>query len=247
MPPKKAKEADDVLPAEVTRIDQLGLDFDPDPFMARGDARDAMLNVIRATADWSKFDEQRQRDINAAVDQAAETIVAKLVRAIAAEGRDTVQCKLESMTIKDGIKLQLSSVFSHDNLVLLGDLQGKAVTLTMADTSAHDHQRGPAPVVPDQPDLLSSDTDDLALAGDEDPTAQIVRTGDHLDEGMARVDLKTGMVQASTGDDQWTDVREATPDELAAERDRTADFDDADTGDKVTDVHLRDPALQPAA
>jgi hypothetical protein len=50
--------------------------------------------------------------------------------------------------------------------------------------------------------------------------------------GLERTNLKTGMLERHIGggadddDSNWEDVREATPDELAAERTRLADFED---------------------
>jgi hypothetical protein len=166
MPPKKGTTTD-VEPAEVARIADLGLAFDPDPRMARGDCRDAMLAVLRTTADWSKLSEQQQRDINAQIDQTAETIVAKLVKAIASEGRDAIRAKVEQLTVKDGLKLQLTAIHDHDNVVLLGDLVGKHVSLVAADEAAHDGQRGPAQLDRDQPELPVGDDSDLVNAADE--------------------------------------------------------------------------------
>lgn len=159
----------DVEPAEVSRIADLALGFDPDPHFARGDARDIMLQVLRTSADWSKFNEQQQRDLNAAVNDAAETIVAKLVKALASEGRDAVRCKLEQATIKDdGVKLALTTMPDAETLSLLTGMVGGHVQLVAADASDHDGERAPAQVDKDQPDMpLESGTDDLATAGDD--------------------------------------------------------------------------------
>lgn len=159
---------DKALAAEATAIDETVLSFDPDPYFARGDCRDAMLNVLRASMDWGKLDEQQQRDVNASIDQAAETIVSKLVRAIAAEGRQAVRAKVEQITVKDGLKLVLTAFHDHDTLVMLGDLQGKFVALVGADIAAHDNQRSPAHVDPDQPSLPVGDDQDLVDAADPD-------------------------------------------------------------------------------
>jgi hypothetical protein len=65
-----------------------------------------------------------------------------------------------------------------------------------------------------------------------------VRTGDEITLGdnrlgTARVNLSTGLIEGiGAGSDQddataWEDIREATPEELAAERNRVSDFEDA--------------------
>lgn len=161
-----AKDKDDSEAAEVAGIEQAADEFAPVANLLRGDCRDAMLNVIRNAVDWGKYSESQQRDINAAIDYAADQIVQRAVAAIAAEGRDQVTLKLEQVVVKDGLKVVCSGGYTHDALVLLGELQGKTVLMTVADASAFDGQRGNAPVMPDQTDLLDDDNSDLANAGD---------------------------------------------------------------------------------
>jgi hypothetical protein len=154
--------------AEVGVIEAAADQFAPVANVLRGDCRDAMLNVIRGAVDWGKYSEAQQHDVNTAVDYAAEQIVRKAVQAVAAEGRDVVTLKLEQVAVKDGLKIVCSGGYTHDALVLLGEAQGKAVQLTVADASAFDGQRGPAPVEPDQKELPvdGADSTDLADAGD---------------------------------------------------------------------------------
>jgi hypothetical protein len=165
----KSKPDDDAdnQAAEAGAIEAVAANFDPVAALVRGDCRDAMLAVIRQAVDWGKFSEAKQRDVNAAVNNAAQEIVTKVVAAIASEGRDTVPAKLESLVVKDGIKLTLTAEHTHDSLVMLGDLQGRYVQLVAADAAAFDGQRAEAPVQPDQPPLIDEDNSDLADAGDE--------------------------------------------------------------------------------
>jgi len=87
---------------------------------------------------------------------------------------------------------------------------------------------------------LGHQADDSDLAGPEDEDEEDDREGEAI-EKLERVNLKTGMVEwiredfdrASVPegdpfpDEAFEDVREATAEELAAERERTADFSDA--------------------
>jgi hypothetical protein len=161
-----AKKTDDVEPAEVAAIEETTLTFDPDPFNARGDARDVMLGILRSSMDWGKLSEQQQRDINAAVDQAASGIIRKLVKAISAEGRPVVVAKLVSIAVKDEIKAVLTAGFTHESLAMLGDAAGQTVQIVVADASKYDHQRSPAQVDPDQPELPVDGDGDLVDAAD---------------------------------------------------------------------------------
>lgn len=167
---KPKPETEDVEAAEVGGIEQAADAFAPVANVLRGDCRDAMLNVIRNATDWGKFDERRQRDIATAVDQAAQTIVAKAVKAVAAEGREQVTLKLEQVTVKDGLKVTCSGGFTHDALMLLGEAQGKTVLMTVADGGAFGGERAEVEITPDQPDLIpGGDDSDLVEAADADP------------------------------------------------------------------------------
>lgn len=228
--------------AEVGAVEAVVDKFDPVAQLVRGDCRDAMLGAIRASVDWGKFNENQQRDINNAVNNAAEGIVRKVVAAVAAEGRQTIAAKLDKLTVDGGLKLNLSAMFSHDALVLLGDMQGGQVLLVAADIAEFDGQRAEAPVQPDQAPLLPE-----GPAGDQDlvdaaDVARVVRTGDALDEGVARVNIGTGMVEAlpdgADGEHGYVDIREATPAELAAERERLDDFGDDDRSEAERETEL---------
>lgn len=155
---------DESEPAEVGLIEGVAGSFEPDASFLTGDCRDAMLEIIRSSVDWSKFDERRQRDINAAIGNAAHEIVTKAVAAMAAEGRETVTATIEQLVIKDGIKIVAKTPFDHDAISRLAD--AKRVLISVADAEKFDNSRGEARVDPDQPDLLSSESDDLATAGD---------------------------------------------------------------------------------
>lgn len=182
--------AKDKLTAEAAAIDDLVLDFDPDAFFARGDARDAMLNVLRSSMDWGKLNEQQQRDINNSIDQAAGTIIAKLVRAIAAEGREAIRAKVLQLTVKDGLKLQLEAQNDHDTLVVLGDLVGKHVALVAADPDAFGSSRGSPQVDADQPDLPVGAPGDQDLVDAADPSGEETTTGEVV-EGVTIQDGET--------------------------------------------------------
>lgn len=188
---KKQPDTTELEAAEVGGIETAADDFAPVAGTLRGDVRDCMLNVIRNATDWAKFDERRQRDINAAVDNAATVMVQKAVAAIAAEGRSVVPCKLDSLSVKDGIKVQCSAGFSHDALVLLGEAQGKQVQLTVADPSAFDDQRAPAEVTPDQPDLIPDDDSDLVNAADPDGEAAFGEYGEGQGDSEAEDEMET--------------------------------------------------------
>lgn len=224
----KSEVSEDVEAAEVGAIEGVSNEAMIQAFFAVGDARDVMLEVIRSAADWSRFDEQRQRDINAAVDGAARVIVQKVAEAIAGEGKHTIPASIEQVVIKDGLKIVLKAPLDLANIPALAE--AKRGLLSIVTSEAFDHSRAPARVDPDQPELLSSETDDLAEAGDP-----VLETGDayeHPEHGDCEVsiDLKQGIVNLTPTSGsalEKIELREATSEELKRERERQADFADA--------------------
>lgn len=231
--PKQKPE--DVEAAEVGAIETAVEGSKIDAFFAVGDARDAMLEVIRSAVDWSKFDEQRQRDINAAVDGAARVIVQKIAEAMAGEGKHTIPATIEQVVIKDGLKIVLKAPLDLDNIPALAE--AKRGLLAIVNTEAFDHSRAPARVDPDQPELLSSETDDLVNAADP-VILEHADAFEHPEQGDCEVsiDLKQGMIMLTptSGDGDKIELREATSEELKRERERIADFGDSEESNKVT-------------
>lgn len=155
-------------------------------------------------------------------------------------------------------KVKTFSADEEDRAVMiLHHARGKYVMVTVA--SKDDFQTGerPAPGVPEESPALPFEAgadefeaalgaEHLAGRGDDElepavgSQTVLWRTGDKIDlvnQGLCdvRVNLKSGMVEAlAPGEDPetspWIDVQEATPDELAAEGDRIANFESGGGG-----------------
>lgn len=205
---------------------------------------------------WSQLSQQEQRDLIAAAEQNAKDTVRQVVEAVARNGREAVRCLMVGFTDKgDDIKVELKvKALSRDEteaaVMGLHRARGKHVLLTVA--SAEDYHEKPANdrSEADQPALgFEASDDELVQPGELSsiaPTKEpakypnledTIHTGDSLVIGgkgicAARINLKTSMVEGCPPDHEavddapWFDVREATAEELAAERDRIADFDD---------------------
>lgn len=188
---------------------------------------------------WDQLSQAEQRDLIAGVEENVHELVRHVVEAIARTGREAVRCLFVGFTDKgDDIKAELKvKAFSKEEteaaVISLHRARGKHVLVTVA--SADDFHNSPANdrSQPDQPDLgfeAGSDEVDLEQAA-ADP--QNLRHGDKVEfaggNGEVRIDLKRGWVQfledgEVAHDTNWQDMREATAAELAAERERTADF-----------------------
>jgi hypothetical protein len=210
------------------------------------DARDFLLDQIkRRPKPWGGCSGGEKADIGAACEHAATELVRKIAEEMASGGQPSVRVLLGQITLGDDIKLngkvRLEPDDDEDRAVLfLHRAQGKHVMLTLASKDEHKENERPAPGVPaEEPELSFEagseeiDNDDLAEAGGaergpHEPDDQELRDSE---QPIVRTNLKTGMIeQLDDGfeDDpeaKWSDLRQATPDELAAERDRVADFE----------------------
>ena len=195
---------------------------------------------------WGELSQAEQRDLAAQLEHNAKELVRHVVEAIARDGRDSIRALLESYTEKDGIKATLKvKTYSEDEalaaVIGLHKAQGKHVLITVA--SADDFATEPMQDAsePDQPalgfeagsDEHPDDDRDLVEAA-SDP--EDLRDGDGAafagENGRVRIDLKRSWIQFLPDGDEdeeanWQDMREAKPSELAAERERTADFAEA--------------------
>lgn len=248
---KPAPEADD-LPGDggkreeevataMDQIDQLAdnLDLGDDSGALVAELHLAFLDLMKhQPKPWSALTQAEQRDLSARLEHHATETVRLVAEAIARNGRDAVRCLLVGFVDKgEDMKVELK-VKAHDKGELeqavlgLHRARGKLVMLTVASVEDYRQTEIEDPSEPEQralgfeagSDEHPDDDSDLAEAGD--PLAD-------LGEGES-VNLKTGMIErlvpaeGGTGPAETEDVREATPAELAAERERTADFADAE-------------------
>jgi hypothetical protein len=226
-------------------IDQLEAAADAIEFNTQSlvfDLRDGIIEFLkRMPKPWGITPFDQQQDIAAAAEHVAKEMVRRAVEAMASDGRTSIRALLESYTEKDGIKVTLKvKTFSEDEalaaVIGLHKAQGKHVLITVASADDYAEDRRDPPTMPDQPGLgFEAGTDDHPeddsdLAGDDTETNLNVLLG--IPDGVTcRLNLTSGMFEKLTEggdpDDEkaWQDVRAATPDELAAERNRLADFE----------------------
>lgn len=194
---------------------------------------------------WDQLGQKEQRELLTQLEHNAKELVRHCVEAIMRNGRESIRCLLVGFTDKgDDIKAELkvkgmSKEDTETAVLALHRARNCIVLLTRA--SADDYHEEPAAdeSEPEQRGLGFEAGDDEV--GDDTLSAEglvresdFLRTGDQLDVPQCglcevRINLKTGMVEGKQpGDDEFgVDVRQATPAELAAERERTADFADA--------------------
>lgn len=224
----------------IERMEQLGDELVLETGALIAGARDFLLDVIKSRPKpWSASSQAEQRDVAAACEQLATGLVRQIVEAVRADGRDPVRVLLTKVTMGDDIqitgKLKPMSEEEEDLAVMaLHHARGKHVLLTVASVDDYRAQHHEAETQPDERELPFESGDEPS---DSDLSAEhLAPGGTDGDMGEAphmRVNLQTGMVEElldgfeDDPDAKWADVREATTEELAAERERVADFDPA--------------------
>jgi hypothetical protein len=228
-------------------FDQLheGIDLGDEAGLVVKNATDWVVELFKHRPKaWDQLSQAEQRDLVAGIETNMHELVGQIVEAIARTGREAVRCLFVGFTDKgDDIKAELkvkaySKEETESAVIALHRARGKHVLVTVA--SADDFHERPASdsSEPDQRGLAfeagtdEHPADDSDLAG-SDPEA--LRHGDDAafagESGIVRINLKSGWVQFLAKNEvdlegNWQDMREAKPEELAAERQRLADFNE---------------------
>lgn len=152
-------------PTILDEIDEAGPDDDAQREQAievaaetlTGDMRDFILDRLKhegSKRPWHERSEGDQRDVVHQVEVACEEMVRKCVEIIAAQGLRTIKATLDKITIKDGIKGEVSCSKFDEARHLLCDAQGKTVLIVVADPAEFTGEREPVQIRPDQATLL---------------------------------------------------------------------------------------------
>jgi hypothetical protein len=200
---------------------------------------------------WDQMSKSEQQDLIKGVEHNCHELVRQIVEAVVAGRTDPVRCLFVGFTdkgddIKAELKLKAASKEDTERAVLFFHrARGMHVLVDLASASEFHTEPANDESEEDQRPLgfeAGSDEhpeDDSDLAhegGSDDVDTELIRDGEAvifaLENGRARIDLKRGWVQFLADDEvdhdaNWQDMREATPAELAAERDRIADFEEA--------------------
>lgn len=122
-----------------------------------GDIRDFLLDRLKNfQKPWVAMSEDEQREsINQAKD-AADNLVERACKIIAAEGRNIVEANLDQITIKDGIKAVLTFTNNTATREALGAATGQIVLVVTSGIAAFSGESKPADPIPNQGDLLDS-------------------------------------------------------------------------------------------
>lgn len=109
----------------------------------------------QAPKTWQEMSEDEQKTYIAGLSEHTENLIRQVVRTVARNGRTVIEARLEKVTVKDGIKGEVSvSQFNPDRHALF-DSVGDAIMVVVAG-SAEDYEGGDMPQPdPDQPDMIN--------------------------------------------------------------------------------------------
>ena len=128
-----------------------------------GDIRDALLTHIRSMeTPWSKMSEKAQSDKIYAISNAAENLVRRAVKIIAAQGNEPMFGRIAKFTVKDEIKAELVASSSVQNIEKVAENISQPCIIIFANPEQFIGEKTEAKPDPDQPALIDDEADSAA-------------------------------------------------------------------------------------
>lgn len=149
------------MPEEVKTIEDLAAET------LSGDIRDALLTHVRSMeTPWSKMSEKAQSDKIYAISNAAENLVRRAVKIIAAQGHEPMFGRIAKFTVKDEIKAELIAGSSVQNIEKVAENISQPCIIIFANPDQFIGQKADAKPDPDQPDLIDDEDEDTSTDAD---------------------------------------------------------------------------------
>lgn len=147
------------------QLGPLGAEFDDETIDLARDTmksqlRDLVLDELihgrKNTLPWNLWSELEQQAMINRVERSVGEAIKKAVVILVSDGNRTVRATIESVTVKDGLKIVANATRNEANLVTIGMNVGDEVLLTVADLSAYEggQERKPEAL---QPDMFPDD------------------------------------------------------------------------------------------
>lgn len=129
-----------------------------------GDTRDAILERLRhLPKPWTVLSEKEQQEWIDSTERVARTLVTRAVHIVAAQGRPTVLATCEKLTLKDGLKAELTASRTDDIVLALNRAVGQTVLIVVTNEDAYLGEKQKAKPDPDQREMVTSDGEVVPL------------------------------------------------------------------------------------
>lgn len=144
----------------------------------RGDVRDAILDQIKhLKKPFQQLSEMEQEMVISHADKIARNLCRQAVRLVAAEGNVQIEATIDSVQVKDGLKITMAASGLALNRHELTDHVKKRAFIVLIDDENHDGEQQPATAEPDQGRLALAEDDgpvmDKSAHGEGDDGANI--------------------------------------------------------------------------
>lgn len=120
---------------------------------------DHMHAIVRNIPGWRSLREETQERIIFQVDSLSGQVVQNIIRHLVTDGRKVIRTTIESLQVKDSLKVQLTAQKTTDNIADIGNAQGSWCYLITYDEKNNMDRKVPSPD-PDQPELPASELAD---------------------------------------------------------------------------------------
>lgn len=170
-------EAEDHISAfdeKVEKLVQLASEAEFENGSLLGDVRDRMLEIFKNRPKaWSQMSEAEHRDIGKALENAAQTLIRRVVLVVAEGDEISVTGTLKGYSAKGGdFQLKVEAQGDDATALQLFKMDGHAVVIKSADASKLLGKKSEAEVIPDQAALAFSDEETPAEEVDLEAAAE---------------------------------------------------------------------------
>lgn len=127
---------------------------------ARQKLQDNVMQVLREMpSDWRTMSEEAQERFITRVDGICENLLKAIIRHLATDGRKVVRTTVESLQVKDSLKVQLTAQKTSDNVADIGNAQGSWCYIIMFDEKNNLERKRPT-AERDEPGLPMDEDDE---------------------------------------------------------------------------------------
>ncbi|MGX7703822.1 hypothetical protein [Methylobacterium sp. Gmos1] len=120
---------------------------------------DHMHTIVRNIPGWRSLREETQERIIYQVDNLSGDVVRNIIQHLVTDGRKVIRTTIESLQVKDSLKVQLTAQKTTNNIADIGNAQGSWCYLITYDEKNNMDRQVPSPD-PDQPELSAGELAD---------------------------------------------------------------------------------------
>lgn len=127
---------------------------------ARQKLQDEIVKLVREMpSDWRSMSEEVQERFITRIDGITDGTLRAIIRHLATDGRKVIRTTIESLQVKDSLKVSLTAQKTNENVADIGNSQGSWCYLVTYDEK-NNTERTRLKSDPQEPSLLPGEDDD---------------------------------------------------------------------------------------